>query len=1334
MDLLKGSLDRKLQRPLLAKSRTLPSIPQSPTVTRAHKELLSDSNVGRTQNKLLLTTESQKGYRVPSFEKTWRREDDGDEIPEDTSTPWNLGTEVNDSPFTYFRSRSVYMKKSISVDEHLGWLEYSQDSSESKMEKVKVNLRRKFSLGSADKKDSLQKRLESSKLKLTQRFCHKERYSQHESAVNEQSLSCPRPRSLSLDWPSSPKMTQQMRDLQLIHGKKLVSPSSPNAAKRLYRNLSGKFKVNYTSFDETNLIGRNEKNKQRKSCVNFHSNEAVFEAVEQQDLDAVQMLLNLYSTEELDLNTPNSEGLMPLDIAIMTNNVPMAKMLLQAGAKESPHFVSLESRALHLTTLVRESEQRVSELTTQVLNETPNANYTDKEKQLKAWEWHYRLFKRMKAGFEHARAPEAPTHVQLSVASSTSLQVTFHEPLSVNSAVVTKYKVEWSTSHNFSSITGEALLDDMKTLLYTMTGLVTGISYYVRVSAYNMKGWGPPQISTPACATPSNWRECNGKEVKHSGQTEALDLLLNQIKNNHQHCLCHENSKIHLQGRKHSMSKSLKHLFQPTSKFVKTLKRGLYLTVIFYKDNDIIVTHEEQIPVVEMDDSYSSSLMQDFLWFTKVSCMWEDSRWLGQRMCPSLSSCSSVLQARHKMLVAVAQLQGLLGTQNLGHVYFEPIKDKHGNVLIVTLKELSSYQSLENVRWIPLSKLQTQRKSLSSSEDPTALDMLLLTLHEKLAYHRRSNQALSPGLYLGYLKLCSSVDQIHVLVPQKLPNVLCHIKIRNNHNVSRDEWEWLQNLSDLDEATLTDPSDGCSQILFQRELRVAILELMNQIGIPLEQAKNFRLYSQEVLDFADNLSFLLLLPPSDDVCAAPGQNKPNPCSGFLTLPLQIFELVHFFTYDKVFISQYCQVSALLELDLLLSQQALREAFSDSEVVAAKQRHQQVQDFIQQMEEIWRDVRWIMDVLQYARYKQPPGGIPLTLLMDFTTDIKKDNLQSVSSNLDYLPSPTPSPETNHKHPTDSHGISDEEGSSEVFLATDSDYDSSRAQSPREVDLICLSALDCSKRSSHNLRDGAPDVLQAHELKSQQVSCSREDTRHTPLYDSDFVLPSRQLELLHITEKRQAYCVRTSSFDIPTQTFHVQRKCWSRPESMDEYPTEQKSNGSSVNGHRPSVSFNPNTPLHSDNISQLTTHSKSQDFADWINPHQESLLKEEQIYEGNKLKSVSLRVYPQYHTGLSKEISVKLHVTGSTSAREIIKLVIKETNEAAMKMNGDKDAQFYRDDQLDHFGLVLSMDNTEKWLQDDFLPLSLQNPWTKGRLYVRIKEYSPLLLQHGKATTV
>lgn len=44
------SLERKLQRPLLAKSRTLPSIPQSPTVSRVHHSDLIGGSPPRRKN------------------------------------------------------------------------------------------------------------------------------------------------------------------------------------------------------------------------------------------------------------------------------------------------------------------------------------------------------------------------------------------------------------------------------------------------------------------------------------------------------------------------------------------------------------------------------------------------------------------------------------------------------------------------------------------------------------------------------------------------------------------------------------------------------------------------------------------------------------------------------------------------------------------------------------------------------------------------------------------------------------------------------------------------------------------------------------------------------------------------------------------------------------------------------------------------------------------------------------------------------------------------------------------------------------------------------------
>lgn len=71
--------------------------------------------------------------------------------------------------------------------------------------------------------------------------------------------------------------------------------------------------------------------------------------------------------------------------------------------------VSLEGRAVHLATLVQEAEQRASELQAQVRSEGPGEREgSDQERQLKAWEWRLRLFRRMQTGFEHASKTAEP--------------------------------------------------------------------------------------------------------------------------------------------------------------------------------------------------------------------------------------------------------------------------------------------------------------------------------------------------------------------------------------------------------------------------------------------------------------------------------------------------------------------------------------------------------------------------------------------------------------------------------------------------------------------------------------------------------------------------------------------------------------------------------------------------------------------------------------------------------------------------------------------------------------------------------------------------------------
>ncbi|XP_029933769.1 ankyrin repeat and fibronectin type-III domain-containing protein 1 isoform X4 [Myripristis murdjan] len=1012
------------------------------------------------------------------------------------------------------------LRKTVSVDERLlqpAGGEPRHTRLLSRLERGRKKLRSLHSLGTTGRYDT-RKKSDSKISRLAQRW-------NQGPASGDALIRDLRPlfyagsprSSHSLDSRSFPAgMTQQMQNLQLSQTRKCPGgPASPSAAKRLYRNLSEKLRGSTSSFEDAYFFGKSDR---LRKASTMQGSDCIFEAVEQQDLDAVQILLYQFSADELDLNTPNSQGLTPLDIAIMTNNTPIAKLLLKAGGKESPHFVSVASREAHLSSLVVEAERRAADLAAQAQRDGLSLEACHKDKQLRAWEWRSKLYKRMRTGFQHARAPEAPSMVRLSVSSSTSLSVTFQEPQCLNSTVVTKYRVEWSCLKDFSLLAGETVLDNLQSLKCTVNGLTTGRLYYVRVSAYNMKGWGPPASSLPPSAAPSNWRESDGREPRRRGHVEAMERLLQQVRATHTHYCCGDSSKLQNPSRKQSVSRSLKHLFNSSNKFVKTLKRGIYLAAVFYHKDSLLVTAEDQIPIVEVDDSYSSSLMQDFLWFTKLSCMWEDVRWLRQSMSVSMSS-SSTLQARHKMLTAAGQLQNLLGTHNLGRVHYEPIKDRHGNVLLVTIRDTESQHSFFSGKWMQVTKLQSQRKSLSTPEEPYALDVLIITMQDILAYQRRSTHRLAPGLYLGYLKLSSSVDQIKVLVSQKTPNMLCHTRIRDNANVSREEWDWIQTLSAAGEKERTgEESEGAEPLaeshapLLYYELQTAIKSLLKHINLPLHQARHFRLYSQEVVELGHGVTFLLLLPAADDVCTAPGQANPyTPLSGFLHLPLQMFELVHFCTYKEKFISLYCRLSSVLDLDALITQQALREAITDSEVATAKQRHQLILDYIQQLDEMWRDLRWITDALQYARYKQPRGGVPVTCLVDASapeSDSGQQKTDSTSSTMDYLPTPSPSPELRRrKAVSDPQLGSDEDGSSEVFLPTDSDYDSSDALSPRELDLLYSPPQDFSQQAVHSLGGSAPDVLQIHEIrysvcppKDLPLSSTVKDP-HSPLLSKD-----------------------------------------------------------------------------------------------------------------------------------------------------------------------------------------------------------------------------------------
>ena len=78
---------------------------------------------------------------------------------------------------------------------------------------------------------------------------------------------------------------------------------------------------------------------------------ALFDAVEHQDIESAKSALD---GNGLDINQVNEEEFTALDIAVMSNNIAMAKLLLSYGARENPRCKLLLS-----TVLQREVSQHI---------------------------------------------------------------------------------------------------------------------------------------------------------------------------------------------------------------------------------------------------------------------------------------------------------------------------------------------------------------------------------------------------------------------------------------------------------------------------------------------------------------------------------------------------------------------------------------------------------------------------------------------------------------------------------------------------------------------------------------------------------------------------------------------------------------------------------------------------------------------------------------------------------------------------------------------------------------------------------------------------------------
>jgi hypothetical protein len=662
---------------------------------------------------------------------------------------------------------------------------------------------------------------------------------------------------------------------------------------------------------------------------------ALFEAIENEDYEQCQHLLDGHELPP-DLSSTNDDW-TPLDLAVMINE-RISLLLIDRGARDSTkYFKDPSLRSKHLTGLLHKSKTERQHID-DIIKHNGGGNLKEVEKQVLYWNNRIRNLKKMKQTVDKATAPSPPRDVQVVIASGNSLTVRFFEPDSNNGAVITRYKVQWSKREQFAPEVGEFVICDVRNKEYTIPNLENGERYYIRVSAFNLKGFGPPRTSIPIYAVPSNWRDIKGIQPKYSGSTTQMFQIAAKM-----NALSQEfasNSSNTPMNSRRSLKKGITKFFGQGIKFHKVLKTGIYLSSILYSDEGrVLVTMDDNLPIIEVSDSHQSSLGNDFSWLSRVAITWENV----QNMCDVSDNHTSspAIQFRNKLLHAMLMLQEGTGHNDLGVVYHSSYKDSHGSVIFVFVQYIDDYKSFQgtHTKWSSIAKLK--RKLAQNERESTSVDQLLRDLPSIIHYHTQCLHILPRGLYLGYLKarVSSSVSSMTIVTTSTLPNMLPYYKIRNNPNLSRVEWGWLNSLKETNTENQYNSEDQTSQSI-QKCLLPSVEHFLEILGIP-EEMKQTQIYTEEVVELNENVTFILLMPSSENVCTPPGSTDKFEGPYFSHIPISMFELLQLYTYQRPFIQKFTEVSAQLDLDILIAQKKRREAFSRAEGAAAKKENDEL---------------------------------------------------------------------------------------------------------------------------------------------------------------------------------------------------------------------------------------------------------------------------------------------------------------------------------------------------------------------------------------------------------
>ncbi|CAI5454469.1 unnamed protein product [Caenorhabditis angaria] len=405
--------------------------------------------------------------------------------------------------------------------------------------------------------------------------------------------------------------------------------------------------------------------------------------------------------------------------------------------------------------------------------------------------------------------------------------------------------------------------------------------------------------------------------------------------------------------------------------------KGIYLASLVYTEGKVLCTVDDCLPILQIDENVTSISKDDHHWLIKMSMCWDRKNNLMETN-PSAFSNNIALSFRTKLINATAAMQAALGMENIGHVHYLPIV--HENcIFLLTVRFVDSNSQVQclTLRWVTFDKLLRKRM-------PTpAIDTLTKETVNILNFFESSQIPLKRGLYLCYLKLHSSLNSIRVVVPDNLPSILPFVHVRDNPHLTKEEWQWIKS-TDLNE----DFRASRSQVAIHSMLSTAISTLLHDLDIDNDLMPGHRFYHAEIIQPDDNVSIVLILPRSDEVCSAPTGSTKNTDyfeqkRGCSSIPIPVFEMIHLNTYQPMFLTLYCRLSIFLEHFVMISQYEQRKCLLENDTKIYKNQTEILHEFQKRLDEIWQNSRWISRVALEARDKHVKvsrNAVPLGRLM------------------------------------------------------------------------------------------------------------------------------------------------------------------------------------------------------------------------------------------------------------------------------------------------------------------------------------------------------------------